>query len=426
MTKPKSPESPHFPDGVLTGAVADLQAHPQNYNRHGELQVADLMASLRRFGQRKPVVTWRETILAGHGLVEAARRLGWPAVWIAPAPETWTEAEALAYLAADNELARAGDPDRDALAILVAGLGDVDAELARLAAGGDEALRELLAETKPQAEDPGAQVDKAAELQAKWQTASGQMWQLGEHRLICGDCTDAATVARVMGGERANLLMTSPPYWVGKDYETQKNEEEIDRFVSAFIDAALTAMFDDYSRIVINTGVGRATSLDETDTRIILLLDKYVNALLAYRWKLRTLRHWVKGGGQPRPRRPIDDVCYFGIEYLMTFYKAGVQSRGQNIVSSAWAQQSDWTDIDGDRQENEAGFNLEIPSRFMELYTLPDEFVFEPFCGNGTTLIACERLSRKCRAVEISPAYVAVALQRWATMTGKTPVLMAG
>ena len=108
-------------------------------------------------------------------------------MWIAPAPETWTEAEALAYLAADNELARAGDPDRDALALLVAGLGDVDAELARLAAGGDAALQALLAETKQPAEDPGAQVDNAAELQAKWQTASGQLWQLGEHRLICGD-----------------------------------------------------------------------------------------------------------------------------------------------------------------------------------------------------------------------------------------------
>jgi len=287
-------------------------------------------------------------------------------------------------------------------------------------------LEALLGVEVAAAEDPGPQIDKADELREKWNTSLGQLWQLGEHRLICGDCTDAAVVERLMDGEKANLLMTSPPYWVGKDYETQQSENEIDLFITSFIIASLMAIQADFSRIVINTGVGRATSLNEDETRIILLMDKYINTLLANGWKLRTLRHWVKGGGQPRPRRPIDDVCYFGIEYLLTFYKSKSKSRGQNIVDQSWAQQSDWTDIDGDRQENDAGFSIDIPSRFVNLYTLGGEFVYDPFSGNGTTLIACEQLSRRCRAVEISPAYCAVILQRWADMTGKMPVLIDG
>lgn len=135
-------------------AISGLQPHPRNYNRHGEEQVADLARSLERFGQRKPITTWRGLTITGHGVVEAAKRLGWTEVWAAPCPDEWTEEEALAWLAADNELARGADPDEAQLAALVAELGDVDAELARLAAGGEERLRELLdAITEPDGDD---------------------------------------------------------------------------------------------------------------------------------------------------------------------------------------------------------------------------------------------------------------------------------
>lgn len=177
-----------------------LRPHPQNYNQHSEAQIERLMVSLERFGQAKEIVVWAPAgaagwwyTIAGHGLVEAARRLGWPAMRAADKSMDWTPEEAAAYLAADNELARLADPDEAALAALAASLGDVDAELAALAAGSEERLRELLATLEqPAGDDPGAQVDKAAELQAKWGTATGQLWQLG--RVVkcpkCGRLTD--------------------------------------------------------------------------------------------------------------------------------------------------------------------------------------------------------------------------------------------
>lgn len=113
-------------------------------------------------------------VIAGHGLVEAARRLGWVTLRAADMSGVWTERQALAYLAADNELARAADPDEAALGALVGELAGFDGVLAKLAAGGEERLQDLLAEAKPVQEDPGAQVDKAEELREKWGTETGQ------------------------------------------------------------------------------------------------------------------------------------------------------------------------------------------------------------------------------------------------------------
>lgn len=196
--------------------LAALQPHPQNYNRHGPRQIKDIATSLERFGQRKPLTTWRGFILTGHGVAEAARSLGWREVWAEPCPDEWDEATALAWLAADNELPRAADPDEAQLAALVALIQESDARLAELAAGSAARLRELLAQTKAPVEDAGAQIDKAEELREKWKVEVGQLWQLGEHRVICGDCTDRAVVERVMQGKKA-AVVSDPPYGIDVD-----------------------------------------------------------------------------------------------------------------------------------------------------------------------------------------------------------------
>jgi hypothetical protein len=104
--------------------VEDLRAHPRNYNRHPAGQIERIRRSLERFGQRKPITSWRGFVLTGHGVYEAARALGWTEIWDEPCPEAWTEAEALAWLAADNELSRGADPDEDALAAIVRSVED--------------------------------------------------------------------------------------------------------------------------------------------------------------------------------------------------------------------------------------------------------------------------------------------------------------
>lgn len=124
-------------------AIADFEPHPRNYNEHPEPQVSEIAESLRLFGQVKPVVVWRRWFVAGHGVVLGARRLGWTHVKAERLPDDWPEHKALAYLAADNELARGASPNLQALAALAADIRAEDETLARLAAGGAEGLAEL-------------------------------------------------------------------------------------------------------------------------------------------------------------------------------------------------------------------------------------------------------------------------------------------
>jgi hypothetical protein len=276
-------------------------------------------------------------------------------------------------------------------------------------------------------EDVEPQIDKAEELREKWGVKSGDLWKLGEHRLICGDCTDKAVVERVMGGEKAAITMTSPPYWVGKDYETQNSKQEIIDFISSVADGINVAMRRDNARIVINTGTGsrRAVEGDNAPAETWLLLSWWIDALGDNGWIMRHCRIWSKSGGLPAIISPQADVVDQHWEFIATFYDPKQKQRGQNRVSEKWPQQGVWEfqgkmTFDG----HKAAFPLELPSRIIELYAINDESVYEPFLGSGTTLIACERLGRKCRAVEISPAYVAVAIQRWVDVTGKEPELL--
>lgn len=127
-------------------ALAGLKPHPQNYNRHPAEQVKRLAKSLSKFGQVRSVVVWRDTILAGHGVVEAARSLKWTSVRADVLPDDYPEELALAYVAADNELAKQGDPDLAQLAAILEQSKAADAELLEAIGYSDAELERLLEE----------------------------------------------------------------------------------------------------------------------------------------------------------------------------------------------------------------------------------------------------------------------------------------
>jgi len=421
-------------------ALSGLRPHPRNYNRHSDEQIGRLAESLRKFGQPKEIVTWGGFIIAGHGLVEAARRLKWPTLRANDMTGVWSEAQALAFMGTDNELARLADPDEAALAALVASLTDVDAELAALAAGTEERLAELLKATGAGAagEDPGPQVDKAEELQRKWQVATGDLWELGAHRLICGDCTERATVERVMGGERAQVLFTSPPYAQQRDYTAASDLSDWDGLMQGAFGAAICA---DDCQVLVNLG------LVHRDGEWWPYWDGWIEWMRQQGWRRFGWYVWDQGAGLPgdwagRLAPSFEFVFHFNkkavkpvkwTESVMTgqiadhrtfrhsdgrlkpFTRNGVAYGDTKIADSV---------IRVNRQIGDTGH----PAPFSEAFSgsviqsWPGAIIYEPFSGSGTTLIACEKLGRRCRAIEIEPRYCAVALERWATMTGKTPV----
>ena len=232
-------------------ALDALTPHQRNYNRHSAAQIADLRESLKQFGQVRSIVVQadkagkRYTAVAGHGIAEAARAEGYTELRADVIPHNWSDARVLAYLAADNELARHGDPDQEQLAAIVRDVMAAEGEaLARLAAGEQAALDAILnaGNATDETADVGELVDKAAELQKKWNVARGDVWEIGKHRLMCGDSTSAEDVAALMQGEQASMFITDPPYGVGYEYATHNDNDENAYFdlCKGFMQQALT------------------------------------------------------------------------------------------------------------------------------------------------------------------------------------------
>jgi DNA modification methylase len=270
-----------------------------------------------------------------------------------------------------------------------------DGELLAEWGGEDEAIRAMFADSeweeitgeKKPTKDAEPQTDRAAELLEKWGVQPGDLWQIGDHRLICGDCTDAATVARVMGREKAGACVTDSPYGINREGIEQDDPEGL----RALFDGCLTVMPIE-NGVVINFQSPRLFP-DWLDA-IRAAGHQFERALWSYKpngirfpwrgWILKSDIILISSIGDPVWS---DDPPNCHDTYTYTHEFEIKQTGGWHGSVKPLAE-----------IENIIG------------HTTGD--VYEPFSGSGTTLVACENLRRRCRAIEISPAYVAVALER--------------
>jgi len=254
---------------------------------------------------------------------------------------------------------------------------------------------DLWAEDAP--EDVEPQIDKAEELRIKWGVETGQLWQLGEHRLVCGDCTDKAVVDKVMQGEVAGAVVTDPPYGINREGIENDDPE------------GLQALFDGCLAVM---PIENAVVIAFQSPR---LFPVWLDAIREHNQKFeRALWFYDE-----------TDVTFPWRGWLMTSQIALVSSVGQPKWSKDEYHHDCYLVKTAGKQDDSGGHTTAKPLDVIEdLVKHTDGNVYEPFSGSGTTLIACERLGRKCRAVEISPAYVAVAIQRWVDVTGGEPVLI--
>ena len=257
-------------------------------------------------------------------------------------------------------------------------------------------------------DDPGADIDRAAELREKWNTETGQLWQLGEHRIICGDCTDPAVVDAVMDGERADAVVTDPPYCSGGFQEAGKNAGSVGTRGSEMIarDTLSTRGYISLMRRAINLSDAGLLHIF-TDWRMWVNLFDVVES---QGYGVRNMVVWDKGSpGMGRGWRSQHELVMIGSRVSQAFDPKQAQG---NVIQA-------------DRTGNK-NHATEKPVDLIEtMLKVADmtKCIYDPFLGSGTTLIACERLNRRCRGIEISPAYIAVTLERWSDMTGETPEL---
>jgi len=264
-----------------------------------------------------------------------------------------------------------------------------------LLAWGFEPFELGLDEAKDAGGDTEPQIDRAEELRQLWNVQPGQLWLLGEHRLICGDCTDAATVARVMGGERVDTVITDPPY--GINFDTDYTKLHGGNFG--------TQRRNNHPRVHGDNAEFDPSHLLDFKNIVLWGANCYPQRLTP-----GTFLVWDK-------RNAAGQTLFSDAE-------VGWLNRGHGcyIFSHKW---------DGLNRESERGEHLHPTMKPAALWAwvitehVSDaEIIYEPYCGAGGVIIACENLSRRCRAVEISAGYVAVALQRWADHTNRTPVLL--
>lgn len=393
--------------------TSDLVPYARNAKKHDEAQVAKIAGSIREFGFNNPVLIDADNgIIAGHGRVMAAQKLGLASVPCLRLSHL-SETQKRAYILADNRLAELGGGwDAEMLKLELADLGDLNVDLDGIGFGADD-LQDLELSEEPEASDVDAepQIDKAEELRAKWGVEPGQLWELGDHRLLCGDSTKKEDVEKALGGASPLLMVTDPPYGVEYDPAWRAEVNEDGPNSKRAVGQVANDDRADWTE---------AWQLFGGDVAYVWHADRYspvvAGSLAATGLEARYLIVWAKqrhtfGRGHYHHQH---EPCWC------------VVRKG---ATSAWAgdrTQTTLWQIDNNRS-NDTGHGTQKPVECMArpIRNHDSEFVYEPFSGSGTTIIACEQLGRKCRAIEISPAYVAVTLQRWADATGKTPKLVA-
>jgi DNA modification methylase len=402
--------------------IASLHLDPANARAHGPENLEAIIGSLKRFGQAEPLVIQAGTgrVIGGNGRLVAMKKMGWRECDVVELEVDDLKATALGI--ALNRTAELASWDEPVLARLLSELRDQDA-LERT--GYDDAqidalLAELSDGTQPgEVDDPGPEPPPETPV-----SRTGDLWILGEHRLLCGDSTSAQEVCRVLGGEKAALLSTDPPYCVdytgmdrpvhdgkpsGKDWSHVYREVDI-KDLGVFLDAVFAASLpniEDGAPIYIWHAHVQQPVIAATFEKHGLLLHQ----ILCWIKPTATFGHsYYRWRHEP---------CAFG-------WKRGHKpAHGFGQIDSVW--EVDWegkSRVVGNEHPTQKPLRLfEIP---MEQHTKPGANILEPFSGSGSQLIAAEKLGRRCRAIEIQPAFVDVAVRRWEKATGKSAVLDAG
>jgi DNA modification methylase len=429
--------------------TADLVPYARNSRTHSDEQVAQIAASIREFGFCNPVLIDGEgTIIAGHGRVLAATRMKLEAVPCLRLTHL-TDAQKRAYVIADNRIALSSGWDEAMLANELSDLHADEFDMALLGFDVDELEKLLKLDVD---EPPTGEIveDEVPEPPADPITKAGDLWLLGEHRLLCGDSTKAEDVARLMAGATINIAFTSPPYASQRKYDESSGFKPIppDEYVAWWgaIQANVAKNLADDGSFFVNI-----KEHCEDGQRSLYVKDLTIAHVRQWQWMLVDELIW-KNSGTPKKvdkrfKNQWEPCFHFAKTAMFKFRPKSVmietdrefrgdgrtlsahQGVGESIACEVnphdgMAYPGNVISVNFDKANgHSAAFPVGLPSFFIKAFTDESDTVYEPFCGSGSTLIAAEQLNRKCYGMEISPAYCDVIVKRWENLTGKTAVL---
>jgi DNA modification methylase len=402
-------------DKVERRAVASLVPYARNARTHSPEQVDQIAASIREWGWTVPILVDEDGgLIAGHGRVMAAKKLGLPDVPVMVA-SGWSEGQKRAYVLADNKLALNAGWDNDMLKVELAELADMDFDLDLTGFGADE-LATLLAEKTAGLTDP----DEIPDVPEDPVSALGDVWLLGNHRIVCGSSTEVESVDKALNGVKPHLMVTDPPYGVEYDADWRNKalagKPRADGKIGGGGRAIGKVENDDKAdwreAWALFPGdvayVWHAGNMAHVVAESLLSCDLHIRAQVIW-----AKSHFAIGRGDYHPQH---EPCWYAVRKGKTGHYDGGRKQ-----STLWQ-------IDKP-QKSETGHSTQKPvecmKRPIENNSSPGQAVYEPFSGSGTTIIAAEMTGRCCHAIELNPAYVDIAVERWQNFTGQEATLEA-
>jgi len=384
--------------------VDSLIPYARNARTHSEEQIAQIAASIREFGWTNPILTDGDKgVIAGHGRLAAARKLELTEVPVIELGHLTPE-QKKAYILADNRIALNSGWDEELLKLELQELQGVDFDL-DLLGFGDEEIERLL-----NGDDAGGGLtedDAIPEAPVDPVSRPGDLWILGNHRLLCGDSTVLTDVERLMDGQLADMAFTDPPYNV--DYGNNAKDKMRGK-----------------DRRILNDALGEGFYQFLYDACVNLLLVTKGGCYVAMSSsELHTLQKaWLDAGGKW-------STFIIWAKNTFTLGRADYQRQYEPILYG-WKQGSDhfWC---GDRDQSDIwNYNkprvndlhptmkpVELVERAIKNSSKTRDIVLDLFGGSGTTLIACEKNNRQARLMELDPKFVDVIVKRWEDYTGK-------
>jgi len=384
--------------------TADLIPYARNARTHSEAQVAKIASSIREFGFLNPVITdGKNGLVAGHGRVLAAKKLGLKEIPCLEASHL-TEAQRRAYILADNRMALDAGWDNDLLKIELGDLQGLDFDLALTGFDLDE-IGTFLADKTEGLTDP----DEAPAVPDVPVSKPGDLWILGDHRVLCGDSTVMTDVEKLMGGQLADMSFCDSPYNV--DYANAARRGGKDRRIlnDALGDAFYQFLYDTCLNLLMFTKGACYMSMSSSE------LDTLQRAFKAAGGKWSTFIIWAKNTftlGRADYQRQYEPILY-GWKEGSQHYWCGARDQGD-----VWF-------IDKPRVNDlhPTMKPVELVERAITNSSKSRDIVLDLFGGSGSTLIACEKTGRHARLMELDPKYVDVIIQRWQDFTGQKATL---
>ncbi len=376
-------------------SIDKLLLDPANARKHGKKNLDSIKGSLAKFGQQKPIVVNTDNVVvAGNGTLQAAKELGWKDINIVRT--NLKGSDITAFGIADNRTSELAEWDDDVLKELLEGLKAEDFDLSAIGFADDEFAELMGGKSKEGLTD----ADDVPEVPEEPKTKLGDIYKLGNHRLMCGDSTSIDAVEKLMDGQKADMVFTDPPY--GVDYDGINNDDR------AGLECLLRGAFGCYTAI---SKSGAATYVFHSDKCADIF-----HAVFREFFHFSSMIIWAKNSLtlSRTDYQSQHEPCLYG------WIKGGSHKfYGDRKQVSIWR-------FDKERVE---GHTTPKPVALIERAvgnsSKGGDVVTDLFGGSGSTLIACEKTGRHARLMELDPKYCDVIVKRWEDFTGKKAELLS-